>query len=164
VRKGLCVTRTHVFALRVAYRERFDTIVPILHPVQPNNLRRSQVGISWGRSVPTATSYSAWSSQPQTAWKCVPFRLGGLTNADMRDVIIVALTAEGIPAALHSTIRANRGSTVSALGCRRLAARCPVVAIARHVFDLAIGGHAALFNCANSANSLRMRSPAHSNS
>jgi hypothetical protein len=81
------------------------------------------------------------------------FVLDGLFHAQIRDVIIVALTAERIPAALETTVRTNRGTTIGTLRDGGLAAGHPVVAITRRVFDLARAkwvwesqGHATLQN------------------
>ena len=65
--------------------------------------------------------------------------MNGLLHARMRDMIIVALTAERIPAAFDATVRTNRGTTVGTFSDGSLAARHSVVAIAGHVFNLA--GH-----------------------
>ena len=58
-------------------------------------------------------------------------------QARIRDVIIVALTAERIPAAFDTTVRTNRKSAVGTSSHGTLAARHPV-AIAGHVFNLAV--------------------------
>jgi hypothetical protein len=79
-------------------------------------------------------------------------------------VIIATPLTEGFPATPRATVRTNSRSTVTTCSHSTIATRRPYVAVACSVFDLAIGVHAALFNCANSAKSLRMRSPAHSNS
>ena len=78
-------------------------------------------------------------------------------------MVIAALFTEGFAAALSTTVGTNRSSAVSALRNRTIAAWHPDVTIAVSVFDLAVGAHAAL-SCANSANNMRMRLPAHSNS
>ena len=78
-------------------------------------------------------------------------------------MVIAAPFTEGFAAALRTAIGANRSSAVSALRHGTIAAWHPDVTIAVPVFDLAVGAHAAL-SCANSANNMRMRLPAHSNS
>ena len=52
-------------------------------------------------------------------------------------MVVIALTAEGIPAVVHATLGANRSTTVTALGYSRLATRCADVAVTGYVFDLA---------------------------
>src|SRR5882724_10855063 len=53
----------------------------------------------------------------------------------MRHVVLIALTAERSPATPLLTIRTNRGSAVSGLGYRRLAARHTYVAATGYVFE-----------------------------
>jgi hypothetical protein len=72
------------------------------------------------------------------------FVLSGLFHAGMRDVIVIALTAERIPAALGATVRTDRCSAIGTVRDGELAARHPVVAIAGDVFNLAV-------HCSNSA-------------
>ena len=95
------------------------------------------------------------------AKRCFKFgsnALDGLLHANVGYVIIAAPLAEGLPATPHATVGANSHSAVSALSNSTIDTGHRYVAVACSVFDLAIGVHAALFNCANSANSLRMRS------
>jgi len=54
----------------------------------------------------------------------------------MSNVVLIALTAEKIPAALRTTVRADRRSTVSTFSHGRLAAWHPNVAVTGYVFDL----------------------------
>jgi hypothetical protein len=53
-------------------------------------------------------------------------------------VVIVAGSAERIAAALRTAIRTNRSSAIGTFSHGRLAAQHSCVAIARHVFNLAV--------------------------
>jgi len=66
------------------------------------------------------------------------FFLTRLPQARIRHVVVIALTAEGIPAAFHTAVRANRCSAVSAFTNGSLAAWHSDVTIAVSVFDLAV--------------------------
>jgi hypothetical protein len=72
----------------------------------------------------------------------------------LSDVVVIAHTAERIPAALCTTVGTDRKPAVTALRHGRLA-RHTYVAITGYVFDLTELGHgyAALSRCANSAKS-----------
>jgi hypothetical protein len=70
--------------------------------------------------------------------------LNGLPNAEIGQVIVIALTAEGIAAAFHTAVIADRRSTITALRHGRLATRHPDVVISEfnltmHYFHLRAG-------------------------
>ena len=54
----------------------------------------------------------------------------------MRGVVVIALTAERIPAAFHAAVIADRSSAIGALRDSGLPARHTYVAITWYVFDL----------------------------
>jgi hypothetical protein len=62
--------------------------------------------------------------------------LNGLPNAEIGQVIVIALTAEGIAAAFHTAVIADRRSTITALRHGRLATRHPDVVISE--FNLTV--------------------------
>jgi hypothetical protein len=76
------------------------------------------------------------------------FVLDSLPHTAMRDVIVVALTAERIPAALETTLKTNRSSAVGALRDGGLAAQHPDITVAGDVFNSEV--HRAPSNSSNS--------------
>jgi hypothetical protein len=104
-----------------------------------------------------------WALLASLAQKILLFDLNCFPQTGVSRVVIATPLAEGFPTAPHAAIRTDRGTAVSTLRNRTIAARCACVSVAIHMFDLAIGVHAA-FIWANSANNSRMRLPAHSNS
>ncbi len=78
-------------------------------------------------------------------------------------MIITTPFTERFATTPSSTVGTDGSSAISALRHGTIAAWRPYVTITVSVFDLAVGSHAAL-SCANSANNMRMRLPAHSNS
>jgi len=67
--------------------------------------------------------------------------LNGLPNAEIGQVIVIALTAEGIAAAFHTAVMADRRSTITALRHGRLGTRHADVVISEfnltmHYFHL----------------------------
>jgi hypothetical protein len=65
------------------------------------------------------------------------FVLNWFPQAGMRRVVVIALTAERIPAALRAAVRTDRRSTVTALRHGSLAAWHTYVAITGDIFNLA---------------------------
>jgi len=61
------------------------------------------------------------------------FVLNRLPQARMRDVIVIALAAEGIPATLHATVETDRRSAVTALRHGSLAAWHSYVAVTGYI-------------------------------
>jgi len=53
-------------------------------------------------------------------------------------VVVIALTAEGISAALYATVGANRSATISAFSDGMVAARRTSVTVTGYVLDLTV--------------------------
>ncbi len=78
---------------------------------------------------------SAVRERPKSGWERLAFVLNWLPHTRIRYVVVIALTAERIPAAFHATVGTDRSTTVGALRYSR-----PVAAYLRSlsldVFDL----------------------------
>jgi hypothetical protein len=70
------------------------------------------------------------------------FVLNGFSYAVMSHVVITAHFTERLPTAPRSTVSTNGSSAVSTLCNGTVRARCACVAVAIHMFDLAVEIHA----------------------